>query len=59
MTKRSLLAGLSIAAVIALGSLCSATDHPRRLHDGAETFHAVPPVMFRGRWTRKPLAYGA
>jgi len=42
MTKRSLLAGLSIAAVIALGSLCSATDHSRRLHDGAETFHAVP-----------------
>jgi hypothetical protein len=42
MTKHSVLAGFALAAVIALGSLSSATDHPRRPDDGAETLHAVP-----------------
>jgi hypothetical protein len=42
MTKRSVLAGFALAAVIALGLLCSATDHPMRPNDGAETFHAAP-----------------
>jgi hypothetical protein len=42
-TKRSLLAGLALAAVVALGSLCSATDHPARPNRGAETFDSVTP----------------
>jgi hypothetical protein len=42
MTRHSVLAGFAIAAVIALGSLSSATDHPRPPNDGAESFHAVP-----------------
>jgi hypothetical protein len=42
MTRHSVLAGFAVAAVLALGSLCSATDHPLRPNDGAETFHRVP-----------------
>jgi hypothetical protein len=41
MTKWSLLAGLTLAAVVALGSLCSATDHPARPNQRAETFDSV------------------
>jgi hypothetical protein len=41
MTKHSVLAGFAFAAVIALGSLSSATDHSGRAYDGAETSDAV------------------
>jgi hypothetical protein len=41
MTKRILLFGFALAAVVALGSLCSATDHPARPNQGAETFDRV------------------
>jgi hypothetical protein len=44
MTKRSLLAGFALAAVVALGSLCSATDHPARPNQRAETFDSVAPA---------------
>jgi hypothetical protein len=36
MTKHSVLAGFALATVVALGSLCSATDHPVSLNQGAE-----------------------
>jgi hypothetical protein len=41
MTKRSLLAGFALAAVVALGSLCSATDHPASQNQGVETLESV------------------
>ena len=41
MTKRSLLAGFALAAVVALGSLCSATDHPASQNQGVKTFDSV------------------
>jgi hypothetical protein len=44
MTKRSLLAGFALAAVVALGSLYSATDHLARPNHGAETFDRVAPA---------------
>jgi hypothetical protein len=44
MAKRSLLAGFALAAVVALGSLCSATDHPARPNHGAETFNRFAPA---------------
>jgi hypothetical protein len=44
MTKRSLLADFALAAVVALGSLCSATDHPGRPNRGAETFDSFAPA---------------
>jgi hypothetical protein len=42
MTRHSVLAGFAVAAVVALGSLCSATDHPLHPNADAETFHATP-----------------
>jgi hypothetical protein len=44
MTKRSLLAGFALAAVVALGSLCSATDHLRS-NPSTETFDGVAPAL--------------
>jgi hypothetical protein len=43
MTKRSFLAGFTLAAVVTLGSLSSATDHVRS-NPSAETFDGVAPA---------------
>jgi|SRR5580704_16987435 hypothetical protein len=42
MTKHSVLAGFALAAVVAFGSLSSATDHPVSPNQGAEAVHGVP-----------------
>jgi hypothetical protein len=41
MTKHGALAGFALAAVVALGSLSSATDRPLRPSQGTEAFHGV------------------
>jgi hypothetical protein len=41
MIKRSVLAGLALAAVVALGSLCLATDRPVRPNQSTEAIHGV------------------
>jgi len=40
MTKQSVLAGFALAAAVALGQLCSATDQP--VPPSTETFGGVP-----------------
>jgi hypothetical protein len=44
MTKHGVLAGFTLAAAIALGPLCSASNHPAGPSQGKETFAAVPQV---------------
>jgi hypothetical protein len=41
MTKHGALAGFALAAVVVLGSLSSATDHPLRPNQSAEAVHGV------------------
>ena len=48
MTKRTLLFGFALAAVVALGSLGSATDHPARPNEGAEAFDRFAPAGASG-----------
>jgi hypothetical protein len=60
MTKQSVLAGFALAAGVALGSLCSATDHPARPNQGAEIFRGVPAAdellsLGEGTWRIRHL----
>ena len=44
MTTHCVLAGLTLAAAVALGPLCSATDHPADPTQGTEMFAGVPQI---------------
>jgi hypothetical protein len=44
MTKHGVLAGFTLAATVALGPLCSATNHPVGSSQGTEMFAGVPQV---------------
>jgi hypothetical protein len=44
MIKHCVLAGFTLAAAVALGPLCSATDHPAGPSQGTEMFAGVPQI---------------
>jgi hypothetical protein len=44
MTKHCVVAGFAVAAVVALGPLCSATDHPVHPSHGTQAIGGVPQV---------------
>jgi hypothetical protein len=44
MTKHGVLASFTLAAAVALGPLCSATDHPADPSQGTEMFAGVQQV---------------
>jgi hypothetical protein len=44
MTKHCVLAGFTLAAAVALGPLCSATDHQAGPSQGTEVFAGVPQI---------------
>jgi hypothetical protein len=44
MTKHCVLAGFTLAAAVALGPLCSATDHPAGPSQDTEMFGGVPQI---------------